>query len=79
MTLHDTPEKQNGGPNSPWLRDLLGDLKLGINRELQTTLSVAVCVSAKMPRSEMVTRLGITDTEAKMAMLRLASIMGKPA
>jgi hypothetical protein len=62
-------------PNTPWLRDLLADLRAGLNNEMQTTQSVAVCASAKMSRTEMCAKLGITDTEARMAMVRIGSVM----
>lgn len=62
---------------APLLRNLVGELKQDVEREIVITVKVAVCRAAKMPQAEMLEKLGITDVEAKMAVQRLSGIASR--
>lgn len=59
---------------SPLLIDLRAELQREVDREITTTLQVAVCASSRMTRKDIVATLGVTDLEARMALQRLEGV-----
>lgn len=70
--LHRQPRSE-----APWLQALRAELMAGLHHEAEVTMQVAVCVAAKMNRTEIVHSLAVSELEVKMAMQRLEGVASK--